>query len=72
MLVEQEPYSLNAAAKQPLLLAELNALTEHHQQHCLPYQHLLQAQWPQQRSANERLKKQREQKKKLYKKYVKR
>jgi acyl-CoA synthetase (AMP-forming)/AMP-acid ligase II len=46
MLIEREPYSLNAAEKQPLLLAELNQLTLHHQQHCQPYQQLLAAQWP--------------------------
>ena len=46
MLIEHEPYSLSAAEKQPLLLAELNALTLHHQQHCSPYQHLMKAQWP--------------------------
>ena len=46
MLIEREPYSLSAAEKQPLLLQELNALTQHHQHHCLPYQHLLNAQWP--------------------------
>jgi phenylacetate-coenzyme A ligase PaaK-like adenylate-forming protein len=46
MLVEREPYGLNAAEKQPLLLSELNQLTEHHQQHCQPYQQLIKAQWP--------------------------
>ena len=45
MLIEREPYSLNAAEKQPLLMMELNELTQHHQQHCQPYQQLLKAQW---------------------------
>ncbi len=46
MLIEREPYSLNAAEKQPLLMMELKQLTQHHQQHCQPYQQLLEAQWP--------------------------
>lgn len=46
MLIDREPYSLNSAKKQPLLLAELNELTQHHRLNCKHYQQLVSAQWP--------------------------
>lgn len=39
-LLEASPYGVPMAEKMPLLLAGLQALTQHHQQHCLPYQRL--------------------------------
>jgi len=46
LLADELPYALLAAEKRPRLLAELQALTVWHQQHCPPYRRLLQAQWP--------------------------
>lgn len=39
-LLDASPYGVAAAGKMPLLLQGLQALTQHHQQHCLPYQRL--------------------------------
>jgi len=46
LLADELPYALMAAAKTPRLLAELQALTLWHQQHCPAYRQLVMAQWP--------------------------
>lgn len=40
--LDTPPYNLSAAQKQPLLLDALNALTEWHSAHCLPYANMCQ------------------------------
>lgn len=45
-LADELPYALIATDKTPRLLAELQALTLWHQQHCLAYRQLVTAQWP--------------------------
>ena len=45
-LLDAAPYSFPAAHKQALLLNALNALTDWHMKHCLPYAHMRQRMFP--------------------------
>ena len=51
-LTDEAPYGLTAQQKTPRLLAELIALSGHHQTHCVLYQRLLQALTPCQQQAS--------------------
>lgn len=45
-LADELPYGLTAGEKTPRFIAELQALTLWHQQHCQAYQRMVTAQWP--------------------------